>query len=167
MQTESVISWPSRSLPWLLPSLWLNAPLNRPIVLISPWVEDVKIIAPVCVGRTTIGGMVRLSILMDWIAKHHGKRFVIYVREDQLFPSVNYRINPLMQATQSFTEFLGIKNLHGKLTATDTVVLETSANMLTASLYRNIETATTRSNPDSDSLLFINKYLRQNDAVIS
>ena len=166
---ESVTSWPSRALPWLVPSLLLNAPLGRPVVIVSPWIEDVMLIVPACRGLQTslLQGQTRLSMFLDWLNKHHGKRVALYVREDQLAPTINYRLMPLVRSLSKVLRVHGVDHLHGKMIVTDAVVLETSANLLTASLHRNVETASTRRNVEADAERFVRSYMRSNNASVS
>lgn len=168
-QAEPVTSWPSRALPWLVPSLLLNAPLGRPVILVSPWVEDVTLCVPACHGRDgrLLHGNIRLAAFLIWLAENHSKRVVLYVREDQIVPTANYRLVPILRTLSHVLLVHGVDHLHGKMVVTDTVILETSANLLTASLHRNVETASTRRNIDSDAVRFVRSYLRSNNAIVS
>ena len=151
-------SWPSKSLPWLIPTVLVSAPRDSTIVVLTPWIEDVVVSVPKCDGDRPLCGSVKLSLLLEWLGRAHNKKFVLYVRDDQLRPTLNYRLRPIAGSAHPYVSLRGIALLHAKLLVTDSVVVETSANLLTNSLYRNLELVSVYSNPENSAVRHVGRF---------
>jgi hypothetical protein len=132
--------WSSKALPWLIPSIFLTAPQRSRIAIISPWIDNVQLMPYKWEGSTKLTNPCRLSEIMKWLNRESEIKFIFYVKRDQLEPNLDYRLKRVYAETSHFSDFRGISNLHAKMVVTDNVVMETSANLLTYSLYRNVET---------------------------
>lgn len=158
--------WSSKALPWLIPSLFLKAPKGGTIIIISPWIENTRLQVFRWEGSSTLEGMVHLTEIIQWLYYERNIHFALYVREDQLQPSMNYRLASIYREVSGITDFYGIPALHAKLIITNSLVLETSANLLVSSIYRNLESLTIHPNEDKDAKIFMKRFLIRHGLLI-
>lgn len=150
--------WSSKSLPWLIPTFFLTAPPDGQIAVVSPWVENVNVQVHLWDGRCPLDGGVSLLSVLQWLHVEKNLRFAFFIRADQLLPTINQRLTPIYTATSAFADFKPIADLHAKILVTDALILETSANLLTRSLYRNVEVVNVRSNPFGNTTMFVRDF---------
>jgi len=148
-------SWSSKALPWLIPSLFLTAPAGSLVVMVSPWAEDVPLRIYRWEGRWgRLEGEQPLTEVLRWLARERGLRFRLVARDggDPRVRSLCSRAGPILEVQE-------VPNLHAKMILTDRLVLRTSANLLTRSLYENVETLALEPNPDGDALKRLQREL--------
>lgn len=136
-----------KALPRVIPELMLLARPESEVILVSPWVADVPLRPPLFIGRRSRSSRseVRLSELMLTLANDFGIRFTLVVRErDRRLESA---IAPLARALPNKLLVREVAYLHAKELITPSFVLQTSANFLETSLYRNVESCTLFKNP--------------------
>lgn len=160
MQTaDNDMSWSSKALPWIIPSVFATASESSSIVVVSPWIDDVELLIYSWRGTYTLSGSTLLTETMLWMHKNRNNRFIAYVREDQVSPNMNSRLARVMRRASSIVEVRPIPHLHAKLIITNKVVVETSANLLTYSIHRNVESLHIRRNPLYDAIAFANDFI--------
>jgi hypothetical protein len=159
------ISWPSRTLPWLLPSVLTLAPQSSTCIFVSPWVQDISLKVGKSFGLTSnLDDQVSLSALIRWLHNEHSKRFFLYLRADEIEKNLP-RLRAFREATKGILETRGVPNLHAKMVITDQVIIETSANLLERSYYVNVENVTLRPNPYQKAEVFINHFREQQGGI--
>lgn len=153
------MSWSSKSLQWMIPGIFLTAKKSSKIVIMSPWIDDVELLIYSWNGREQLAGNVLLSNVMKWLHRNRNNHFLAYVRTDQLYPRINPRLNRVQSRASSALEVRDIQYLHAKLLITDAMVLETSANFLTYSIHRNVESLYIRKNPLQNASAFAQDFI--------
>jgi len=145
----------SRALPWLIPQLLLLSRTGSEVVIVSPWVEDVTLRAPITGQRPARRGTreVRLSELLLRLAKDYDVRVSLVVRERTR--RLQRVVGPLRSQRPSHLRLREIPYLHAKLVVTESFAIETSANMLWTSLFRNVESCSLVSNPYGRASRFV------------
>lgn len=136
-----------KALPRLIPQLLLLARPGSEVILVSPWVEDVTLWSPLFgqEGSRYTCSEIRLSALLMRLARDYDIHITLIVRErDTRLECV---IGPLATAKPNRLTVQEVPNLHAKAVVTETFVLETSANILETSLFRNVESCTLLVNP--------------------
>lgn len=86
-----------------------------------------------------------LSQLLLCLARDYDIRVTLIVREQDV--RSDRVINPLATSKPSHLTVQEIPLLHAKVLLTEAFVLETSANLLWTSLFRNVESCTLATNP--------------------
>lgn len=158
--------WSSKALGWVIPSLFLKTPKNGTIIIISPWIENIKLQTFCWEGTHTLKGIVYLTAIIRWLYFERNIHFTFYVRDDQLEPTMNYRLAAIYREVSEIADFHGIRNLHAKLIITDSTVLETSANLLESSIYRNVENLVIHPNEDNDAKVFAKHFFTRQGLLI-
>lgn len=129
-----------RALPRLIPQLLLLARPGSEIVLVSPWVENVSLHPPpfrLSDRERHSMPAIRLGELLLRLARDCGMRITFVVRERDA--RLEAALRPLLRNTPDHLVVREVPHLHAKLIATERYMLETSANMLWTSLFRNVE----------------------------
>lgn len=126
-------------LPKLIPQLLLLTRPGSDILLVSPWVEDVTLHPPLFgrKGSLYTHSEIHLSELLLRLARDYDNRIHLLVRERD--GRLERAIGPLLRTKPENLQLREVPHLHAKLVATDAFVLETSANLLQTSLFRNVE----------------------------
>ncbi len=140
------MQYSSKGLPHLIPTLVLIAPKNSEIIVVSPWMENVLLNSPPIGGANykTRRKKMHLCELIEYAIEKHGKSFTLVVRE------IDHRIRAIVRGVKKSERLTvhTVSNLHAKLLITDDRVIQTSANFIRTSLYRNVESCS----------VFENKY---------
>lgn len=127
-----------KALPRIIPELLLLARPGSEVALVSPWIENVTLTPPPGPGQFgSERSGVRLSDLLLHLAKAHGIRLTVVVRERD--NRLQNAVGPVARATPTLLEIREVPYLHAKCVATEAFVLETSANLLWTSMFRNVE----------------------------
>lgn len=136
-----------KALPRLIPQLLLMARPGSEVILVSPWIDDVSLIIPLLKqgdGHYTPPDL-RLSNFLLQLARDFKIHITIIVREqDRRCDGV---ISPLLKTFPKQLTIKTVPYLHAKAVVTESFVLETSANLIPTSLYRNVETCSVLDNP--------------------
>ncbi len=159
------MSWSSKALPWLIPSVFISAPPNGCIIVITPWIENVDFEITRWEGQRILQGSIKLTDIVSWLYDERGIRFMFYVRSDQISPKMNHRLASVHKVIGSIADFRGIRDLHAKMIVSDNIIMETTANMLTRSLYVNVENVTLQPNPDGDSQKFAKAFFTRHGVL--
>ncbi len=145
-----------KTLPWLIPQLLLLAPPKSEVILVSPWIDNVTLYPPIvgygehCYNYSKI----RLSQFLLLLVQDYQMRITLILREqDRRSHRV---IAPLTALQSNKLTVREVEYLHAKILITDRFVIETSANLIFTSLYRNIESCTLLVNTHHNS----RKYLK-------
>lgn len=131
-----------KALPRLIPQLLLMARPLSEIILVSPWIDNVKLYPPIFAGRldTYDAPEIRLNEFLLRLARDYDIRITLIIRER------DYRsarvVNPLQRLQPENLLIREIAFLHAKAVVTEAFILETSANILMTSLFRNVELCT-------------------------
>lgn len=138
-----------RALPRLIPQLLLLARQGSEVFLISPWVDDIALNPPLLARGENYSARseIHLSELLLELARDYKIHVTFIVRErDYRFE----RATGILARTlpKQLTVHL-VPYLHAKAVVTESFVLETSANLISTSLYRNVETCSVLANPYS------------------
>lgn len=136
-----------KALPRLIPQLLLLARPGSEVLLVSPWVQDVTLWPPMFGHGENwyTRSEIRLSEFLLRLARDYDIRIALVVRErDARLERV---ISPLAATRPNYLVIRCVSNLHAKAIVTEAFALETSANMLEASLFRNVESCALVSNP--------------------
>lgn len=141
-----------RALPKLIPQLLLLARPGSEIALVSPWVENVSLHPPPF--RLNYGDRyslpeIRLGNFLLRLARDSGMRVTFVVREHDA--RLEAAIRPLLRNAPDSLVIREVPHLHAKLIVTEHYVLETSANLLWTSLFRNVEWCRIANNPHGHS----------------
>lgn len=135
-----------KNLPRLIPQLLLLARPKSEIILVSPWIEDVRLYPPYFGQNHSYYTQptIYLSQLLLRLAKDYEMMITLVIREQ------DYRsekvIRPLLNNQPDYLIVKEVPYLHAKLVITESFILQTSANLLWTSLYRNIESCTLKPN---------------------
>ncbi len=136
-----------KALPRLIPQLLLLASPGSEVILVSPWVEDVTLWPPLFgqgESRYT-RPEIRLSEFLLRLARDYDIRVALIMRERDA--RLECIIGPLTTVKPNHLTVREVPYLHAKTIATEAFVLETSANILETSLFRNVESCTIVANP--------------------
>jgi hypothetical protein len=151
-----------RALPRLIPETILLAGRGTEIAIVSPWVANVHILPP----RFGTGSAryfsttISLNEFLLRIMRDFDMHIILLVRErDTRFQSAIRNLPTVFPNNLLIQEF---PYLHAKMIVTNTLAIETSANLLQTSLFRNIESCTLVRNSFRDS----RKYLRDKLGVM-
>lgn len=148
-----------KTLPRLIPQLLLLARPKSEIILVSPWIEDVTLY-PSCFGQGQSyydQPKIYLSQLLLRLARDYGMLITLVIRE-QDYRSAKV-IRPLVNDQPDHLIVKEVPYLHAKLVITESFILQTSANLLWTSLYRNIESCTLKPNLFHNSRLCLKTEL--------
>jgi hypothetical protein len=98
-----------------------------------------------------------LSELLILLGEELNLHFILLLREqDYRTRSVT---QPVRSALGARLEVLEVQHLHAKMLVTNRLVLETSANLLATSLYRNVESCQVMVNPYNNVRTYIREKL--------
>src|SRR5829696_3177749 len=134
-----ILSCYYKALPRIIPELLLLARPGSEVALVSPWIENVTLNPP-SFGHSGLQSNrreMRLGELLLYLAEDRGIRLTVIVRER------DHRLQNAMRlvarASPKLLEIREVPYLHAKCVATEAFVLETSANLLWTSMFRNVE----------------------------
>lgn len=134
---EQPMSCYYRALPRIIPQLMLLARPGSKVVLASPWIENVTLYPPLF-GQNDEGyPEMRLSEFLLRLARDHDIHITVIVRERN--SRLETTIGPLLAVKPERLDIREVQYLHAKFLATEAFVLETSANIIWTSLFRNVE----------------------------
>ncbi|MEM3366587.1 MAG: hypothetical protein QXM93_09240 [Candidatus Methanomethyliaceae archaeon] len=157
IKADKFISLPSKTLPWVLPTLLVLAPKDSSCIILSPWVENLVLNVGVLQGKFgMLCGEVTFIDLLYWLYNEHRKSFWIYVREAD---GTDKRLYPFVEANKKgILHLRQIPNLHAKLVITNLWILETSANLLWRSYNVNVENVNLLRNPLQDAVKYLKEF---------
>lgn len=137
-----------RALPRIIPLVLISAPVGSQTAIVSPWIQNIELKPPILgtSGAWDARERMLLSELLVYLVSKRNLTLFIVVRE------INYHfqevIGSLEREYPQSIYTVSVPFLHAKVIITDKLVLQTSANLIPTSLYRNTE----------DCVLFANKY---------
>lgn len=148
-----------KTLPFLIPELLLFAQRGSEVSIVSPWIENVRLRPPLIVAgrQRRTQTELHLSELLILLGEELNLHFILLLREqDYRTRSVT---QPVRSALGARLEVLEVQHLHAKMLVTNRLVLETSANLLATSLYRNVESCQVMVNPYNNVRTYIREKL--------
>ena len=137
-----------KALPRLIPNILLSAPRGSTAIIVSPWIQQVDLKPPVI--RTATGWNTQENMAINefllFLAVERDLNLILVVREN------DYRVQNVTKVVRQKTiekiKVIESEFLHAKVIVTSKFVLQTSANLIPTSLYRNTETC----------ILLVNRY---------
>lgn len=149
-----------KALPRLIPNILLSAPRGSTAIIISPWIQQVDLKPPIL--RTATGCNTRenmpISEFLLFLARERDLNLVLIVREN------DYRVQNVTKAarrkaTEKF-KIIESEFLHAKAIVTSKFILQTSANLIPTSLYRNTETCAILANRYGSAVRYVEYELK-------
>jgi len=136
-----------RALPRIIPEILLMSKPGSEIIFVSPWLEDVKLFPPTFGEGDARYALltIQLSELLLRLARDFNMRFLLLIRKKD--EQTESAVRAVKLSYPHNLEIQEIPPLHAKMIVTESLVLETSANILETSLFRNIESCTLLPNP--------------------
>jgi phosphatidylserine/phosphatidylglycerophosphate/cardiolipin synthase-like enzyme len=137
-----------RALPRLIPNILLCSPKGTEVIIVSPWIQQVDLKPPILKTKDYCDTreQMPLSEFLLFLITERNLSLIFVVREN------DYRIRNvtrnILQKHPGKLQIIESKYLHAKAIVTPKFVLQTSANLIPTSLYRNTETCS----------IFLNKY---------
>lgn len=137
-----------RALPRVIPYILLCAPKGSNAIIVSPWIQQVDLKPPLLGtnGNWDTREKMPLSEFLLFLVTERNLNLVVVVREN------DYRVQNVTKAilrkNPNKLKVVESEYLHAKAIVTSRFVLQTSANLIPTSLYRNTETC----------VLLVNKY---------
>lgn len=134
------MSYAFRALPKLIPNVLLSTPKGGNAIIISPWVQELQLKPPILghEGKWNTREAMPLSDFLYYLIAWRDLNLTMIVREN------DYRVQRVTkQILRQFPLNMRIIesiHLHAKAIVVPNFVLQTSANLIPTSLYRNTET---------------------------
>lgn len=122
-----------KSLPWLIPQLALTARSKSELVIMSPWIEEVRFDSPLLAHLTH---RVTLSGLLDVLAAREVSITLLIRDHDKRLNRVLRAVTP---ETRKGIQIRSVAHTHTKAFVTEELALHSSANLLPTSYHRNKE----------------------------
>jgi hypothetical protein len=149
-----------RALPRLIPEIMLAAPRGSELIIVSPWIRELTLKPPVVgtQGHWNSSHEMRLSQFLLFIVERLNLHLSLVVREFD--KDVQHVLRYLQKRAASSFQVIEESYLHAKVIATDYTILQTSANLIPTSLYRNVETCALSTNRYTNARKYIQAELK-------
>lgn len=149
-----------KALPRLIPNILLSALRGSTAIIVSPWIQQVDLKPPIL--RTALGWNTRenmpISEFFLFLAVERDLDLILIVREN------DYRVqNVTKTVRQKAAEKIKViesEFLHAKAIVTSKFILQTSANLIPTSLYRNTETCVLLANRYENAVRYVEYELK-------
>lgn len=148
-----------KALPRIIPELILSAGRGKEIAIVSPWIANVTLLPP-RFGRGSAsytGSKISFDEFLVRVARDFDMRMIFLIRPNdrRTYSALDAIVNaaPENVTTREFD------HIHAKMIVTPRFALETTANMIPTSLFRNIESCTLVRNAFSDTRRYLNHKL--------
>jgi hypothetical protein len=150
-----------KSLPRLIPRLLVSSRQNTEQIIVSPWIDNIVLYPPMfgVLENQYTQEQIDLGSFLLKLARDYDMRFLIVAREQDY--RLERTIRNLISDKPENVRIHLFPYLHAKAVITDSFVLQTSANLIRTSLYRNIETCSLSVNHYSSA----NEWLRNELSV--
>lgn len=148
-----------KALPRLVPELILSAGRGKEVAVISPWIENVTLLPPTFgAGDVKYAqSQIRFSDFFVRMVRDFDFRVLFLIRPgDERTDAV---LRPVISTSPSKVSVREFNHIHAKGIVTPFFALETSANMIPTSLFRNIESCTLIRNTFGDTRRYLNHKL--------
>lgn len=148
-----------RALPRIIPVVLISAAVDSQVVIVSPWIQNIELKPPILgtEGAWDTRERMLLSELLVYLVSTRNLTLHVVVREmDYRFQEV---IDPLESKYPHRFYTTSVPFLHAKVITTDTLVLQTSANLIPTSLYRNTEACVLLANKYRNALRYLQHEL--------
>lgn len=148
-----------KALPRLVPELVLSAGRGKEVAVISPWIEDVTLLPPrFGRGRTKYEqSQIRFSDFFARVVRDFDFRVLFLIRPGN--ERTDATLRPIIDAAPSRIIVREFEHIHAKGIVTPMFALETTANMIPTSLFRNIESCTLVKNTFRNTRRYLNNKL--------
>jgi hypothetical protein len=148
-----------KALPRLVPEMVLSAGRGSEVAVISPWIENV-ILSPPKFGSGAVAyakARITFSDFFVRATRDFDFRLLFLVRPgDQ---RTQRTLRPIIDAAPGRVLIKEFDYIHAKIIVTPYFAIETTANMIPTSLFRNIESCTLIRNTFNDTRGYINHKL--------
>lgn len=149
-----------RALPRLIPNVLLSTPKGGSAIIVSPWIQELQLKPPILGSeeKWNVKESMPLSNFLFYLIAQRNLKLAIIVREnDNKVQSVTKQSLHLFPHNMKIIESM---HLHAKAIVTPNFVLQTSANLIPTSLYRNTETCSLSVNKYGSALRYVEYELK-------
>lgn len=148
-----------KALPRLVPELILTAGRGKEVAVVSPWIEDVTLLPPMfgVGGAKYSKAEITFSDFFVRMVKDFDFRLLFLIRPGN--ERTDAVLRPVISAAPSKVSVREFSHIHAKGIVTPFFALETTANMIPTSLFRNIESCTLVRNTFGDTRKYLNHKL--------
>lgn len=153
------MSYYFRALSRRIPELLLLARPGSGLILVSPWLQNVLLQPPSFGSGATHweGSTLRLGEFLVRMSREYHHPVTVLVRSiDQRTAGM---LNDFALSSVPAPRLLEVPHLHAKAIVTDAFALSMSANLLTTSLSRNVETCVLTTNPYGSASQWVEREL--------
>jgi hypothetical protein len=148
-----------KALPKFIPELILSAGYGREIAIVSPWIVNVTLLPPRFGDNSTSYTSSKISFneFLVRVVRDFDMRIVFLIRPNDR--RTYYALNAIVSAVPENVIIREFEHIHAKMVVTPYFALETTANMIPTSLFRNIESCTLVRNSFNDTRRYLNHKL--------
>lgn len=148
-----------KALPRIIPELILSAGRGKEIAIVSPWIVNVTLLPPTFGNGSSSYTESRISFdeFLVRVVRDFDMRVAFLVRPNdrRTFSA----LKAVVKAAPKNVIVREFNHIHAKMIVTPYFALETTANMIPTSLFRNIESCTLVRNSFNDTRRYLNHKL--------
>lgn len=146
-------------LPRLIPELILSAGREKEIAIVSPWIANVTLIPPRFGSGSTSYTDSKISFdeFLVRAVRDFRMRMIFLARPNDR--RTYSALKAVVAAARERVTIREFEHIHAKMIVTPYFALETTANMIPTSLFRNIESCTLVRNTFNDTRKYLNHKL--------
>lgn len=148
-----------KALPRVIPELILSAGRGKEIAIVSPWIANVTLLPPRFGNGSNDYTNSRISFdeFLVRVVRDFDIKVVFLVRPNdrRTFSA----LNAVVKAAPRNVIVREFNHIHAKMIVTPYFALETTANLIPTSLFRNIESCTLVRNTFNDARRYLNHKL--------
>lgn len=148
-----------KALPKCIPELILSAGRGKEIAIVSPWISNVTLLPP-RFGRDSTSytnSKISFDEFLVRVARDFDMRIIFLIRPNDR--RTYSALNAIVSAAPENVITREFEHIHAKMVVTPYFALETTANMIPTSLFRNIESCTLVRNAFNDTRRYLNHKL--------
>ncbi len=148
-----------KALPRLIPELVLSAGRGKEIAIVSPWIANVTLLSPRFGNTSTSYNSSKISFdeFLVRVVRDFDMQIVFLVRPNDR--RTYSALNAIVIAAPGNVTVREFDHIHAKMIVTPHFALETTANMIPTSLFRNIESCTLVRNAFNNTRKYLNHKL--------
>lgn len=148
-----------KALHRLIPEVLLTAGFGSEVVIVSPWIWNVELSPPRFgeAAKLYTHSKIRLRELLSRMTSDLNYRITIVVRPGD--ESTKAALTPLIRAPINPVQVFEFNHIHAKMIVTQKYAIEMTANLITTSLHRNIESCSIVKNRFHDAREYVSDKL--------
>lgn len=148
-----------KALPKLIPELILSAGRGKEIAIVSPWIANVTLLPPRfgSGSNSYTSSKISFNEFLVRVVRDFDIRIILLVRPNDR--RTYSALNAIVDAAPENVTTKEFEHIHAKMIVAPYFALETTANMITTSLFRNIESCTLVRNAFNDTRRYLNHKL--------